>query len=54
MKKAHVFISIIIVLIVGGFLIDVGMIATGAVMVGIGTMSFILYPLLLEFMGLNK
>ena len=54
MKKIHLFISIVVVLIVGGILIDAGMIATGAVMVAIGTMSFILYPLLLEVMGLNK
>ena len=53
MKKVHVFLSILAVLIFGGILIDIGIIATGCIMVGIGTMSFILYPLLLEFMGIK-
>lgn len=54
MKKVHLFLSIVVVLIIGGFLIDVGFLATGMVMVGVGTMSFIFYPLLIDFMGLNK
>ena len=53
MKKAYLFISILVVLVFGGVLIDMGVIATGCVMVGIGTMCFILYPLLLEYMGIK-
>lgn len=53
MTKAGVFILICLSLILGGILIDLGIMATGFAFVFIAVFGFIFYPLILDFLDIR-